>query len=213
MRGYGSQVAKWSEIGFLTLTDVAVFGDQIEATIMARNGKFRQIQDGLRRKVKLCGLRGMEITYNANVDTYHIHYHFLIEGMAEAEAYRQEWIRLTPTCAPYLQKLIKADMGAMMELLKYPVKVQLRNRNGNFYPEALDLIFQTIKGRRTIQPFGGLKKVSEDITDLNEGETEAGVDGNYRWKRQDWFNLETNKPLSGYEPEGKIDVFYQEIIN
>jgi hypothetical protein len=75
--------------------------------------------------------------------------------------------------------------------------------DGHVFPEALDTIFQAIRGKRIIQPFGGIKKVSEDVDGIEKEEVDFVTSNNSQYQFSDivldWVN-EWGEVLCNYTP-------------
>jgi len=124
-----------------------------------------------------------------------------MEGKLTSQMFVSEWVSCysEDVCNIKGQDVRKADKNAPIELFKYFTK--LLTDSGQFHPKQMDFIFQTVKGKRTFQPFGGIKKQSEDI------ETEQATDidwlppQNEIWvfedadEYSDWYNAQ-GEPLS-----------------
>ena len=105
------------------------------------------------------GLRKFEANYNPNKDTFNPHFHIIVDGKDQANAMRNLWMDRV-RCVRSAQHITKANKDSVKELFKYFTKVFTNER---LYPYQMDKLFQAMKGKRTIQPFGGLKKVSTDV--------------------------------------------------
>ena len=67
------------EFLLLTLTVVNVTGDQLRSKIEFMTDQFRYFMKDPRIKKGVCGyIRNLEVTYNKDLDTYHPHFHVLI---------------------------------------------------------------------------------------------------------------------------------------
>lgn len=204
INGYMPSIDELKDPHFVTLTRQTVKAEQLYDTIQEMQANFVKVKDRLRKKgYKAIGIRKLEVKVNVNEcdDTYHPHFHCIIEGADISRLFVSEWVSSydKDVCNIKAQDVRKADKNAPIELFKYFTK--LMTDSGQFFPQQMDFIFQTVKGMRTFQPFGGIKKVSEDI------ETEQGMDIDWLppqigiWvfddadEFSDWYNAE-GEPLS-----------------
>jgi mannose-6-phosphate isomerase class I len=107
-------------------------------------------------------------------------------------------------CNPIAQKIVPVYDNSAKELFKYSTKIVTESNKGlNIYVSALDTIFNAMKGMRTFQAFGNVKKVSEDIEELNSELYEDIEQYDFvlwKWNNNDWFNMLYGNSLSGYTP-------------
>lgn len=166
---------------FVTLTVPNVGGADLKATVRQMIVSFRRISDVFRHKRReLRGIRKIECTYNARENSFHPHFHFLIDGREAADELVSAWLRVYPEAVRQAQDIRPADEGSFIELFKYTTKLVTKSdiaREGgkaeiNIYPEALDIIFKALYRIRTFQPFGGISKVpaSEDVEEIQSEE-------------------------------------------
>jgi hypothetical protein len=202
INGYIPSIDKLEDAQFVTLTRQTVDAVDLADTIQEMQANFVKVKDRLRKQgIKLVGIRKIEIKYNELSGKYHPHYHLIVDGLQNAQSLVCEWVSCysEDVCNIKAQDVRKADKKAPIELFKYFTK--MLTDSGRFYPEQMDVIFQVMKGKRTFQPFGGIKKQSEDI-ELDEQtnidwlppQTEIWVfeDAN---EFSDWYNAQ-GEPLS-----------------
>ena len=202
INGYIPSIDKLEDAQFITLTRQTVDAVDLADTIQEMQANFVKVKDRLRKQgIKLVGIRKIEIKYNELSGKYHPHYHLIVDGLQNAQSLVCEWVSCysEDVCNIKAQDVRKADKNAPIELFKYFTK--MLTDSGRFYPEQMDVIFQVMKGKRTFQPFGGIKKQSEDI-ELDEQtnidwlppQTEIWVfeDAN---EFSDWYNAQ-GEPLS-----------------
>ena len=162
---------------FVTLTIPNVGGDDLKATIRKMIVSFIRIKDVFRHKrIRMRGIRKIECTYNARENSFHPHFHFILDGRQEADDLVSAWLREFPEAVRAAQDIRPADDGSIIELFKYTTKLVTKadvTRDGgkaeiNINPEALDIIFKALYKVRTFQPLGGLAKlpVSEDVEEI-----------------------------------------------
>lgn len=210
IKGYIEPLNKLNDPYFVTLTRPTIVADDLSATIDENIATFKRIQDRLRKQGRLLnGIRKLEVTTRPN-GRYHPHFHLIIEGKNEAELLVSEWLKENKNASRKAQDITKANEGSVIELMKYFTKIfsSKKIKNSVVYdsvdPRRLDVIFQAMQGRRVYQPFGKVKKVSEDIKEL-QAERIEGVKpklANYIWDRShnNWFDLDTGESLTNYKP-------------
>jgi hypothetical protein len=89
-----------------------------------------------------------------------------------------------------------------------------------FYPEAMDNIFQAIKGARIYQAFGNVLQEAEKETELtedlviDEALTVEGKEGEnlYKWNQNNWYNIKTDEPLTDFDPDRILHKYRKRII-
>jgi hypothetical protein len=95
-----------------------------------------------------------------------------------------------------------------MELFKYTTKIVSKTNEGfQVFIQPLDTIFQSMYKVRTFQPFGNVRMINEDIEDIESDiykdlpfyESVVHV-----WQKNDWVNMLTYEPLTGYEPSNRM---------
>ena len=78
-----------------------------------------------------------------------------------------------------------------------------------FDVRALDNIFQAMKGRRTFQPYGGIKKISEDVDDIDRQQYDFLEDriADWSWAEYDWLDMSgtSKKVLCDYKPSENVE--------
>lgn len=203
--GYGDQLKSLKDIQFLTLTARNVEADGLRKEIESMIKIFQRIRGAARKaKIHIKGLRKLECTHNSNDDTYNPHFHLLIEGHEAARYILDGWIERHPDALEAGQCLKEADEDAIMELLKYAFKLPFNVDNlDDKEIVAADVIFQAMRRKRTLQPFGGIKAVKEDIDaeDLDAViETDEAIERAYVWYDHDWYCVDSGEALSGYMP-------------
>jgi hypothetical protein len=215
IKGYGAAIESMIDPRFVTLTVPNVPADELRAEIRRMISEFRKIQE-LRRKHKkplIRGIRKLEVTYNPDLQNFHPHFHFIVEGEDAADELIEAWLDRNTTADKRGQDQREAKNP--IELFKYFAKLTSKSKSDTIiikagkmvrieysYPEALDLVFQAIEGTRIIQPIGGIKYIKEDIEDL-ETVVVADLDSEealWIYQDRDWVNVYTGELLTGYEP-------------
>ena len=201
INGYADQLKGLNNPYFVTLTTRNVPAEDLLETLNQMAKDLTRCKDTLRKQgIKLIGIRKIEVTYNEERDDYHPHYHLIIDGCSQSFKLVSEWLTKHPKTATIKgQDLRYADVGAPVELFKYFTK--MLSKSGHFHAKPMDVIFQAMKGKRVFQPFGGIRRCSEDV----EVEREKTID----WKQpqteiwtyeradeySDWYNA-NGEPFS-----------------
>jgi len=217
INGYESQLEpaiKAKNLYFLTLTKPTVHwmesGKRLNSMMhwfsCARKRRWKN------RLEKFEGLRKLEFSVRP---TYHLHWHFhmVVVGKENAEWLQAEWLKDHPEAKEWCQKITLATRGTLKEMFKYISKPTFKDKNGKTvfipseeYLDAYNAGYCASKGRRLIQPFGGLKKVSEEI---NEKDLEAQDLGEFEGLEWKWDSYVLNyvselgeilAPQVGYPP-------------
>lgn len=215
LNGYYNEIDTWQDKWFVTLSRRNVPGPELKREINSLIEMFVGIKNMMfishyrGRGDKLIGIRKIETEYNSDVyskwyKTYHPHFHCIIKGRDCAEMLHMEWLKRNKDfSAPEGQDIKQADSGSIIELFKYITKIIGK---GELNVKALDVIFRAMYGRRTFQAYGGLKKVSEDIDELDSQDYEFLTEqaAMWQWLDYDWIQYDTGEILSGYQPSGKV---------
>lgn len=212
---YEPILKEWKDTQFVTLTIVSIGADDLLPALKEMNKNFRRILDLMRkRKIVVRGIRKLEITYNEKENTYHPHFHVLVEGGIQAEMLHSEWLRLYPTSKEWAQSIesVKTDkVNVYKEIFKYVTKLFDKDVKTGKYkeinPVALDVMFRALKGRRVMQPFGFVApEISEEgAIELTES-TDAPTDEikTYDWIGNDWWDRETGEALTNFKPSNEV---------
>jgi hypothetical protein len=212
MNSYVHQLTKLESIQFVTLTLPNVKDVDLLYTIEYMNKVWFQIRQILKhRGYKLSGIRKLEITYNAISDTYHPHYHIIVND--KGIQIIQEWIKRIQTANINAQDCRQADKNSLNEIFKYTTKIIDRKKNNlTVYADALNTIMLSLRNKRSIQTFGIIKQVAEDI---DENELNAQVYDvpvydfmQWHWVKNDWVN-KSIQPLTGYTPPEDLKFIYK----
>lgn len=211
IKGYEPGLKELKEPQFVTLTFPNVGGHDLRKEIKGMYASFKRITDRLKKRgVKLRGIRKLECTHNPSRGNFNPHYHLLIEGLSNARAVVQEWLKEYPDASPKAQYIEAANDGTIMELMKYFTKILPSKKSRatgklEINAKALDTMFQAMQGVRVFQPFGISKHISEEIEELEKKEYDV-VEQEYAiwvWEQDvaDWLGFESYEPLTGFEPE------------
>ena len=206
--GYIVQIGELKNLKFGTLTAPNVTGDQLRFEITRYIKDFRFIINkrlahmfGRKGGVKWNGIRKIEVTYNAKNNTYHPHIHFL--GSDYSDLIIKEWLSLRPDATRAAQDIREANENSLNELFKYTTKILIKAEKQNtinIHLSAIDNIMIALTNKRTFQPYGIIKKVSEDVDELSKKSylnlPEYNLMG-WKWYKFDWVN-EHGEMFSGY---------------
>lgn len=157
---------------FVTLTAPTCRERELRSTIDKRIKAFAKVKNNIKRRhgATLNGLRKLEVTYNKNTDKYHPHFHFLIQGQAEAYLLRDLWLNQFRDASIKAQdireiKLLNGDTSNLVEVFKYATKGIVTD---TIEAHAEYHILRAINRKRIFQTFGELKKVYlEKISDTD----------------------------------------------
>jgi hypothetical protein len=203
INGYISQLEKLNPLQFVTLTVPNCNADDLKETISSLLKSFSNIIRVIRerKKIKISGIRKIEITYNYFLNNYHPHIHVLVDG-GVGDLIVTEWLKRYDNASIKAQDVRNADKNSIKEIFKYSTKMIT---NGSVYIPAIDNIMISLQGRRCFQPFGNIKKIDEDVSGIESIEydeiEEYPLIETFKWKECDWVN--GNKTLTGYVPPEK----------
>ena len=201
MNGYVQQLLALGSLQFVTLTVPNCYDTELHNTVDSIIKSFSNIVRVIRerKKIPVNGIRKLEITYNYHSNTYHPHIHVLVDRNA-GDLIVTEWLKRYPNAKRKAQDIRNADKGSLNEMFKYTTKIVTKSKGKiDVYIPALDRILISLKGRRCFQHFGKIKKVEEEITDLESVEYEDIPEYEFIewvWDDCDWVN--GSKTLTGY---------------
>lgn len=209
---YMPVVEQWEDKYFVTLTLKNVKARYLRETINSMTKTVTKIKNTIRLRhhrgkgERYVGLRKLECTYNADTDEYHPHFHFVIDGYDNAHELYHRWIELTATAKYGGQDIREADDNSTKELFKYFTKVTtpIKGKKGEIidhkiYADAMDVIFNSIKGLRTFQHFGFKqnKAKAEDFIPLELNGDPIVSTAKWIQELADWAE-DNGELLSGY---------------
>jgi hypothetical protein len=168
IKGYSPVIEGMAEPYMVTLTAPTVSGNNLLDEIERRQKVFRRILDLSRKqKMPIRGIRKLEITYSKGM--FHPHFHIVVENKRQADYLLSEWIQRNPNAKKQAQDVSKCDKNTIHELFKYMTKMWSKEKANELllpYPaEVMDIIFKAMYKKRTVQAFGGIKQVQEEIND------------------------------------------------
>jgi len=206
LNGYLKPLKEYTHPYFVTLTIPNVNKADLKHSIkLMMSASINSIRTLKRKGMAVNGIRKFECTYNANQDNYHPHFHFIISSKKVANELINEWLNRFPEASHLAQDITKAT--EIKELFKYQTKMITKVNNDHYiFLSALDTIFTAIKGMRTFQSFGNLKKVNDDINDLQseEYDIEPYELVIWKWEKNDWLNMENGNRLTKYKPSNRM---------
>lgn len=223
---YQKQLNETENLKFVTLTIKNVSSEYLRAAIDKMLLDFKKINDYLKNKYDdIVGLRKLEVTFNQRNNEFHPHFHILVNGTEKAEYFIKRWLELNPMANEQGQNIRDTDSNSLNELLKYATKSSYKIGKENVVNvEALDIIYQSLQGKRTVQPFGKLKKANSKVTDEQVLEIENSLLDEqlsdeqlsdltaqtysmpyyesmiWRYKKNDWIN-DFGEPATGFIPK------------
>jgi len=198
-----------------------------KASTRIRKRMGKQFQRGKSQRFQ--ALRKLECTYRPKTNEFHPHYHFVVKGKKNAETLKMYWLEEFPAASAAAQDVRKCTEGSETELFKYFTKlITGKGDERVIYADAMDIIFNAVKGVRTYQPIGFRKherelSQGEEVT-MEEAKQAAAI-AEWTWDEKDWKRqgmtvdyetgevIEEELKLSGYEPgEGMKELAEQKII-
>jgi len=215
MNGYMEQL-KGREWVMITLTDVNCQGHELKDEIASLKRTVLLIRRYFKKRgIILDGIVKAEITYNEKTKTFHPHLHVLaacqnIEFVA-VELINQ-WLERRPTASIKAQNITRDPSGAFNELFKYTTKgYQREGKTLTIDALAIDTIMRAQYNTRSFQPFGNIRKVTEEVQEIIQAQPIEKPDGVYMWYASDWYSLYTGEALSYYLPDPDIKITYARV--
>ena len=151
------------------------------------------------------GIRKAECTIRPN-GLYHYHFHLIVENWAVGEWVISQWLKRFPQASPKAQDIRLADEFSHRELFKYAFKSEVK-ANDMENAKRYDAVFNILRGKRTIQAFGGIRAIEEDFEDddLN-ADIVLGEYANriFKWVESDWYDKDTGEALIGLPIPKKV---------
>lgn len=206
INGYTSSIESFKDPQFVTLTIPNVKAKDLRVVIDVMNQTLRNITKNLKKtyKIQLKGLRKYECTYNNRTNEYHPHFHLIVDGNETATKLVELWLNKNKRADSKAQDISKADSTSLTELCKYFTKIIAKDNDYN--PKALDIMFRAVRGKRTFQPIGIKKYVSEDVDEIQSQEIEFKEPQEQIWvfesSAYDWVTS-MGELLSEYKPNAK----------
>jgi hypothetical protein len=210
IKGYLPQLETLNNPHLVTLTARNVSGDFLPTELK----RFQKVWSTIRRhfnyhNVEFKGVRKLECTTSIRAKTYNPHYHILVNGEHQAKRLVELWVHHLAGDADIkgqkVQKVRKVNGDLtkdLMEVFKYTAKVIVK---GEAVPaQMLDTIYQATHRGKTLQGFGGIKSINENIAgDKTPADwIEDRVDV-WNWDKElsDWVSILEGDKLSHYKPD------------
>ena len=212
--GYKQPMLELGKLYFITLTTPNVKGSELKKEIQKMIKAFQLIKNNIRKtyKIKINGIRKIEITYNQESNTYHPHFHLIQDNLNASNLIQALWIKQFPKAsikAQDIREINTTDESAFIELFKYATKET--NSKGVIYSgEVLHTIYNSIQGLRIYQTYGSIKKVKKPIEEkLTEIEIDFVEPKQDIWifeqDKKDWINAEYEPLVNTLEIEQVIE--------
>jgi|SaaInlStandDraft_4_1057021.scaffolds.fasta_scaffold29128_2 hypothetical protein len=224
--GYLHQIEQMEDPYFVTLSRRNCRWDQLPSEIDFYNHNFAKIRHWFKTRknrgfaVSLDGIKKVETTFNLINETFHPHFHFIVDGRENAYTLLGQWMRLVDGAGGYGQDIKPADSGSIKELFKYMTKFWKVEGKGDqekftvYNPNVLDYIMRSMKGRQVFKSFGRIKIAKDQVPDSESLEVE-GIDStidHWSWDPEfhDWVNT-SGEVFADYNPTIRVEKIYQAI--
>jgi hypothetical protein len=215
MNGYLAQFKDLSGLQFTTLTAPTISAKHLKGEMERRRKAFTDINRIFRerRKYDMNGIIKQETTYNSVHDLYHPHLHIINDNFL-ADEIIYEWLKRFPEANRKAQHISEVNQFAFNEMFKYTTKIFEGKKNGkkeiDIFLKPLDNIFTAQYGKRTIQTFGKIKKVSEEVERLQSTTYDIPEYDFVTWVHEgyDWYSQ--HGALTGYDASQKIKLNFYE---
>jgi len=219
IQAYEPALEAWGDDAyFVTLTVENCTGDELRSTIRGMTAAFTSCKRTIKRThgLLLEAIRKLEVTYNWKTDTYHPHFHIIVNGEAQAEALKHYWLQRSERRAVHAAQDVRPlDKGGKKEIFKYFTKLLADGKEGKKAdPKSLNVIFEQIKGLRTYQPIGF--KIKDYAAPVDPDAPLETVNTTKAYKRSDetvvwtwmqdyfdWVDWDTGECLTDYTPTDK----------
>lgn len=225
IKRYSPTLESWNEKHFVTLTIPNVEAPDLPGALEVMYETFLKCKERLKKRnqrgqcPKFEGLRKLECTYNPERNDFHPHFHVIVSSREAGRQLYNAWLdtynrsfhsAVWGHATPSAQDIRPATDGATMELFKYFTKViQGPGKDQRLvYADALDKIFNAVRGKRVFQPFG-FKAPALELTEAEQ--TAAAEEGqeHYALAEYTW-----NKEKSDWEIDGlAVDPATGEVID
>lgn len=164
---YKKPILELGSIYFVTLTTPNVKGSDLKKQIKKMIKAFQLIKNNIRNtyKIKLQGIRKIEITYNEVADTYHPHFHLIQDNAYASDLVLSLWLNQFPKAKSIAQDVRKIDTSnenSFIELFKYATK-ETTKEGKTYSGDVLHTIYSSIEGLRIYQTYGAIRKTKEPI--------------------------------------------------
>lgn len=205
INAYLPQLSKLKDPVFVTLTLPTVNGADLVAQIERMNKAWRLIYNkSFKAKYKkdyppLVGIRKAECTIRPD-DKYHYHFHIILDGWFVGEWIIAQWLEYFPEANRKAQDIRIADENRYLELFKYAFKSDLKGKDQDFV--RYDFLFNALRRKQTVFPFGGIKPIKEDFDDEDLEaalSVPEGLENSFFvWRKNDWYRKLDDLALVGF---------------
>jgi len=200
IKGYYSQIEEFENPCFVTLTLPTCKGNELLERIKLMENAWRFLCNKTKRVPfkrlynDFKGLRKAEITIRPN-GFYHYHFHVLLDGLEQGEWLISQWLKKFSQASRKSQHIREVDDFGKMEIFKYAIKCEVKTSNSN--AKRYDLVYNSLRGKRTFSAFGGIKKVDVEQAedDLKSNIQTDMINHVFKWMKDDWYNKETGEGL------------------
>ncbi len=224
INGYTEPFSKMNEPYFVTLTAPTCTELELENTVNHRLevwGAILKYAKTLYNRGKISyrlnGIRKLEITARPN-GMFNPHFHIVVDGKESAELIKSQWLYRYPNADRSLQSIERANIDSLTELFKYITKFWSVDRETKepiiFTPKQMDTIFRSIKQKRTVNPFGNIHRVSDEVDKLESVEVKDMTPKHdvSKWNNTVYDWIDTYGELaSGYSPSIEDKKFIKKI--
>lgn len=224
IKGYSGPIKELKDARFVTLSIPNVKAQDLRDSILSMNHVFKQIVDLFKKRKdrglqdwRFVGLKKIECTYNVLADTYHPHFHLIVEGEVVASSLIDEWLKRFKTASIKAQDSVAVTKGVEQELFKYVTKMLTKMDKGyGVHLVSQDVIFRALRGLQIFKAISMKMEVSEDIDGIQsqeiEGVEEDNAVWNYEFSVRDWVNTETGAFRTGYVRGDNLESIINNII-
>jgi hypothetical protein len=192
------------DLHLVTLTGgVTIPKEELNNRIDLMTKTFRKLSNTKLLRGKIKGIRKLECTYNPKTNLYHPHFHLIVSHKEIAEDILTRWLNYFPDANRKGQDIRPCNQDTLKEVFKYVTKIiqgDPTTKKKKVYFTALDNILQTLKGRRTFQPYGIRKLELDEEFDVTLSDKANEVD-TYDWEQEfvNWVSRDNGTLLIDYE--------------
>ena len=211
---YKQPMLELGKLYFVTLTAKTVSGDNLKKEIQKRIKAFQLIKDNLRKnyKIKLNGIRKIEVTYNQESNTYHPHFHLIQDNLEASNLIQALWLKQFKKASikgQDIQEIDTTNENGFIELFKYATK-ETNSKGKQYSGDVLHTIYNSIQGQRIYQTYGNVKKIPSPKTPTeNEMEIDYIQEQNNIWYYEksviDWVTFDNQLLINTLDIKNKIE--------
>jgi len=212
--GYKQPMLALGQLYFVTLTTPNVSGSNLKKEIQKMIDVFYLIKDNIRKtyKIKLNGMRKIEVTYNEKTNEYHPHFHLIQDNLEASNLVLNLWIKHFKKASIKGQDIRQIDTtneNAFIELFKYATK-ETNPKGKQYSGEVLHTIYSSIGSKRIYQTYGNIRKIPKPKTPTeNEMEIDYVPEQNNIWYYEksaiDWVTFDNQLLINTLEIKHKIE--------